>query len=171
MKRCPLLIGVLILVLTGCNSTVSHNSNVAVNSNSTVTINRSPAAASASTPAIQNNNSSGATKVIEKFVADAKKGELEAMNKAFSKEAMQQRGAKIKSNNKSYSEMIRALDSKAKPEIFGMREKIDGDKVIVQYNYGIARNGVGVGESTGCTAFELIKEDGEWKVNDSPMCQ
>ncbi len=109
--------------------------------------------------------------VIEKFVADAESGNVEAMNKAFSKRALQQDGEKIRSNNKSYSDLIKSMGTKEKPTIFALKEKDVNGKTIVSYNYGINKNGVGNGANTGCTAFELINEDGGWKIDNSAICQ
>ena len=169
-----LLIGFLILIQIGCDRASNQNSNIAVNNNSAVT-NRSPGATASSTPASQNGDwsfqRSDATGTVEKFIADAEKGDIDAMEKNYSKEYVKQKGAKLKSLAKSYSDLIRGFDPKEKPVIFGMRQKAKADKVIVEFNYGIAKNGVAAGKSTGCTAFELVKEDGEWKINDSPFCE
>jgi hypothetical protein len=114
---------------------------------------------------------SGPKAVIEKFVSNAESGNVEAMNQAFSKRAIQQMGDKVRSSNKSYSDMIREIAAKGKASMVGTREKITGDKALVTYNYGVSKNGgVITGENTGCTAFELIKEDGAWKIDQSVMC-
>ena len=140
MKRSVLLIGFVLLALAGCSSANSPSAN-------------SPKA------------------VIEKFVSDAESGNVDAMNKAFSKRAIQQMGDKTKSNNKSYSDMIKEIGAKEKASMVGTQEKITGDKALVTYNYGVSKNGgVITGNNTGCTAFELVKEDGEWKIDQSVMC-
>lgn len=135
MKRNVLLIGFVVLALTGCNSF------------------RSPKA------------------VIEKFISDAESGNVAAMNKAFSKRAIQKPGDEVNSRNKSYSDMIREIRARDNVAMVGTQEKITGDKALVTYNYGVSKNGgVITGQSTGCTAFELVKEDGEWKIDQSVMC-
>ncbi|HEY7912849.1 MAG TPA: hypothetical protein VIG62_13120 [Blastocatellia bacterium] len=109
--------------------------------------------------------------VIEKFVLDAESGNVDAMNKAFSKRAIQEMGDKIKSLNKSYSDMIKETGAKEKASMVGTQEKITGDKALVSYNYGVSKNGSTItGKNTGCTAFELVKEDGSWKIDKSVDC-
>jgi Domain of unknown function (DUF4878) len=108
--------------------------------------------------------------VIEKFVSDAESGNVEAMNSAFSKRAVEQMGNKIGENNRSYSDMIKGINAKGKASMFGTQEKITGDKALVTYNYGMSQGGVAGGGSTGCTAFELVKEEGQWKIDQSVMC-
>ena len=110
------------------------------------------------------------TAVIEGFIADAEKGDVDAMNKAFSKQALNQKGDEIRSNNTRYSEMIREVGSKERATMFAKQEKIEGDKALVSFNYGSSKNGAGVGRNTGCTAFEMVKEDGEWKIKESVLC-
>lgn len=109
--------------------------------------------------------------VMEKFVSDAESGNVDAMNKAFSKRAIQEVGDKIKSNNKNYSDLIKETGAKEKASMVGTQEKLTGDKALVSYNYGVSKNGgVITGKNTGCTAFELVREDGEWKIDKSVMC-
>jgi hypothetical protein len=110
--------------------------------------------------------------VIERFVSDAESGDVDAMSKAFSKRAIQQMGDEIKSNNRSYSETIKAISSKEKASMVGTVEKVTGDKALVSYNYGVSKNGSTItGQNTGCTAFELVKEDGAWKIDKPTDCQ
>ena len=117
------------------------------------------------------NSANSPKAVVENFVSDAESGNVDAMNKAFSKRHIQQTGDEMKSNNKSYSDLIKETGAKEKPSMVGTQETITGDKAIVSYNYGVSKNGgVITGKNTGCTAFELVKEDGEWKIDRSVMC-
>src|SRR5436309_5330300 len=105
-------------------------------------------------------------KVVEKFVAEAEKGDTAGMSKALSKQFIEKKGPeKINSLNKAYSDMIRKVAARQKSEMFGVNERVKGDQAWVTFNYGDQTGG-----GTGCTAFMLVKEDGAWKINDTPDC-
>lgn len=155
MKRISLLI-LMGLTLISCKTSGSGpgNSNT-LNSNN------------ANSGSISKSESSEAPKkVIEKFVADAEKGDIAGMSKALSKQFIEKKGQdKVNSLNKGYSDTIGQIAARQKSEMFGESERIKGDQAWVTFNYGSQ-----TGTSTGCTAFVLIKEDGSWKINDTPDC-
>jgi Domain of unknown function (DUF4878) len=155
MKRVSLLI-LIGLTLVSCKTDGSStgNSNVlSGNSGNSGNITKSE---SSETP----------KKVIEKFVADAEKGDTAGMSKAFSKQFIEKKGVeKFNSLNKGFSDMVRRMAASQKSEMFGESERVNGDQASVTFNYGSQ-----TGTSTGCTAFILIKEDGNWKINDTPDC-
>jgi len=171
MKRFVFFIGVLIVIQTGCNDT---NSNVVTNNNSVATTAKSPAASSPDTstplPQAWSYQKTDATAVVEKFIAAAERGDVAGMEKEYSQAYVKQKGAELNPLAKRYSDLIRGFDPKDKPGIFDMAYKTRGDKVHVAFNYGITKNGAPAGKMTGCTAFDLVKEGSEWKIDGSSSC-
>jgi hypothetical protein len=105
--------------------------------------------------------SSGPTATIEKLHAYAEKGDVASMTKLFSSHALRETGeSTINKNNQNYSDLLRkAAAAGLKAKMYNVKETVNGDKASVAFLYGEA------GKDSMRLSFDLIKENGEWKID------
>lgn len=106
---------------------------------------------------------SSPTSTVKKFISSAENGDVDAMTKLFSQNAIKEKSEdKIRSNNQAFAGLVKKVQATGeKLKMENIKETVNGDKATVTFLYhGEAKN-----NSVGLT-FELSKENGEWKIND-----
>jgi hypothetical protein len=106
----------------------------------------------------------GAVGTLHQFRSLAGKGDVAGMTKLFSSRAIKDKGEdKIKESNKYFSDMaVKAVDNKQSSEFFDVKENSAGDTDTVNCRFGDEKGGSG----SIPLKFALIKENGEWKIDD-----
>lgn len=158
--RNAFLVGLLVLIFTGCNSTANNATSNNGSTNKTVSSSNNAVNSSIRSPKA----------VIEKYIANAEKGEIEEMDKAFSDATLQKRGYGVKKDNKTFSDNVKEIGAKEKASIVNLQEKVNGETAQVTLDYRVAKNGVINGKSIGCMAFEMVKESSEWRIKEPAPC-
>lgn len=103
----------------------------------------------------------GPKSVPKKFIDSAKTGDIEAMNKLFSRKAFEMTGAEtIDSNNRSFSEMVRRAHETRKYEMQDLDDLREGNTAFVSFLYRAADGSDSMG-----MGFYLSQEDGTWKID------
>jgi TonB family protein len=106
---------------------------------------------------------SGPSATVKKFMAAAEKGDSETMTKLFSSKAIEKIGIDtIKKNNQSFAETSkRARDTGGTYSMNQLKEVRTGDTARVSFFYQNDKKTDSVK-----MVFALIKEGGEWKIDD-----
>lgn len=103
------------------------------------------------------------SKTVKAFMAEAKKGDAEAMTKLFSSKAIASQGEDtIRSNNKNFAEMSQPAHASGRTYSMNqLRETRTGDTARVSFFYQSD-------DKTDSTkfVFDLSKENGVWKIDD-----
>jgi len=119
-------------------------------------------------PCCDSASSSSPTAAVKKFYAALNGGNVYAVVHSYSTDWIKRNGGLERAVKNS--ELVVALTqdnikrSGHTPELHNVREIIDGDKADVAFEQGAP------GESGGFPAvIHLVKEDGEWKINDGDV--
>ena len=102
----------------------------------------------------------GPSSVTRKFMDAAEKGDVETMNRLFSKKGIEHTGrGKVNSNNRDFSDMVQGGKNR-KYTMQKVTETRNGDTAFVSFDYKSADeiDSLGLG-------FYLSKEEGIWKID------
>jgi hypothetical protein len=104
----------------------------------------------------------GPAQTVKDYHLRADSGNADAMTKLFSSRAIKEKGEpKIREQNQSFVEMVEKIkDEDIKPEVFEIKESVNGDKATVNFRYGVP----GARSGSIASKCELVKENGEWKI-------
>lgn len=159
MYRNAFIIGLLALILAGCNSTINNSASYD-SANKSGSSNNKTVSSSAITPKA----------VMEKFIADAESGKIEEMSKAFSDAKLKIKGYKVTEDNRTFSDRVKEIGKKEKASIVNLQEKVTGETALVSFNYGSTKNGAATDAGLSCTEYKLVKEENEWRIDDLNPC-
>lgn len=104
----------------------------------------------------------GPKSTVKKFIDSAQKGDVDGMDRLFSKRAVNRDGIdKIRSNNESFAEMSQQANARGSYQMNNMKETQVNDDARVGFHYQNA-------EKTDSIrmVFALTKEDGDWKIDN-----
>lgn len=101
----------------------------------------------------------GPSKVVKNFYRDVEVGKIENATKLFSAQALQTFGSKLST---VMSAQTRKIEKKGGIKSIDTKESITGDLAKVEYTVSYEDGS----EEQG--TIELIKEDGDWKMQISP---
>ncbi len=110
-----------------------------------------------------NSLSSSPTTVVRRFIASAESGDVNGMMQLFSKKAIQEKGQeKVRSNNQAFADLVEKVRGQGKTlKIEGLKEAVNNETATVSLFYGDREKNDSVHLN-----FSLVKEDGEWKIDD-----
>lgn len=106
------------------------------------------------------NLSNSPSQTAKSWIDLTEKGNTDEAMKLFSNKAMQERGAKLKTMTSSHVKEIERLQKAGKTfSVEKVEEKITGETAKVSLIYRAGEN------DSLQTTFDLIQENGSWKVN------
>lgn len=104
---------------------------------------------------------SSPSSVVKQLMANAKKGDVDAMVSLWGSKAIQEEGAeKIRSNAQHFADFNKQVrDAGEDPQVQNIRETIQGDRARVFFLYRDEKH-----KDSVAMGFALLKENGKWKL-------